>query len=420
MVDYDRFLDCVHCGLCLSQCPTYVELGTEMDSPRGRIYLMRALADGRVEAGASLVSHLDLCLGCRACETACPSGVRYGSLIEATRAELEIRYSRPPADRWFRRFVIERILPYPPRMAAALAPARLGKKLGIFRLAEAVGLGHLFKGLAELLPEEPVRIGPLPERTLARGEKKLTVALLSGCVMSVMFQETNRATIRVLVANGCEALVPKGQGCCGALSLHNGFPEDARRFAKKNIEVFEAAGVDRIVTNAAGCGAAMKEYDHLLAGEPGWAERASRFAAKVRDVSEVLAEVGIEGPLKEIRAKVTYHDACHLAHGQKVRQQPRAILKAIPGLEFVELKESDWCCGSAGTYNLTEPQMAERILKRKLDNILATGASIVVTGNPGCLVQIRNGLRKIGADIEVLHPVELLDRAYGNGGERRS
>jgi len=414
MPDYDRFLDCVHCGLCLAQCPTYVELGTEMDSPRGRIYLMRALADGRVDLTREVVSHLDLCLGCRACETACPSGVQYGILIEDARARVEDRYSRSPAQKWLRELLVEKILPYPDRMALALVPARLGKKLGLFRLAGAMGLDGVFQGLSELLPEEPLRRVPLPERTLPRGEKKMAVALLSGCVMSVLFQETNAATIRVLAQNGCEVLVPRGQECCGALSLHNGFPEDARRFAKRNIEVFEAAGADRIVTNAAGCGSTMKEYDHLLADEPAWKERACRFAAKVRDVAEVLMEVGIGGHLREVRAKVTYHEACHLAHGQKVRQQPRTLLKAIPGLELIELQESDWCCGSAGTYNLTEPEMAAKLLKRKVDNILATGADIVATGNPGCLIQIRAGLKKAGARMEVLHPVELLDRAYGN------
>ena len=399
----ERFLDCVHCGLCLQSCPTYLELGTEMDSPRGRIYLMRALSDGAIEMAPEVARHLDLCLGCRACETACPSGVHYGELIEGARSFVEERHRRGLLDRWRRR-AIEWVFPYPARLRALLAPVRWAQRLGVWPL------------IAKMIPPAAMipaddRAAPVPEMVPAQGPERKRVGLLTGCVAQVMFGETHQATVRVLTRNGCAVVAPRAQTCCGALSLHNGSREAALTFARRTIDAF-AGDLDAIVVNAAGCGAMLRQYGELLAADSSYAERARRFSAKVRDVSEWLVELSIEPPPAVTPMRVTYHDACHLAHGQQVRDQPRALLRSIPGLVLVELPESELCCGSAGSYNLTEPGMAARLQERKVRHIESTGAACVVAANPGCILQIRAGLRRRGGNIPVLHPVEVLDRAY--------
>jgi glycolate oxidase iron-sulfur subunit len=403
-----RFLDCVHCGLCLSSCPTYVELGTEMDSPRGRIYLMRGLAEGRLEPTAEVVGHLDGCLGCRACETACPSGVHYGELIESTRAHLHAAPSRPRHKTLLSRGVLA-VFPYPERLRALLAPLRLLQRTPLWPLVRRL------VPQAALLPRLQLA-QPILAETPARGPQRACVGLLTGCVNQVLFAATNAATVRVLARNGCRVVAPPEQGCCGALHLHAGDRERARELARGVIAVFPD-DLDAVLVNAAGCGAAMKEYGELLADDPAWAERARGFAVKVKDVNEYLATHELRPPRAPVRARVTYHDACHLAHAQGVRRQPRALLRSIPGLDLVELEEADHCCGSAGSYNLTEAAMARRLGERKARNIRATGAACAVAANPGCALQISAQLARLGAPIEVLHPIELLDRAYRAGGE---
>jgi glycolate oxidase iron-sulfur subunit len=406
--DPARLSECVHCGLCLEACPTYVELGTEADSPRGRIHLIRGLEEGTLRPTSEVVRHLDLCLGCRACETACPSGVRYGQIIEQARAYLDEAYRRPWWDR-ARRRLIAALFSRPERLRAFLTPLRGVQRLGLWRVAQA-----LLPAAALLPPLEdagqPAAVHP------ASGDEKMRVGLLLGCVAREIFPRTTEAAIRVLTRNGVRVDVPPTQACCGALHLHGGDPESARALARRNLDAFPPE-YDAVIVTAAGCGAAMKEYGELLAGDERYAERARRFAARVRDVSEVLAGLALESPGNARPQRVTYHDACHLAHGQRVREEPRALLRRIPGLELVELPESDVCCGSAGSYNLTEPAMARRLLERKLDHIAATGASCVVAANPGCILQIRAGLACRGLDVRVVHPVELLDEAYGGVNE---
>jgi glycolate oxidase iron-sulfur subunit len=410
-VDRQRLLECVHCGLCLSACPTYVELGTEMDSPRGRIYLIRGLEEGTLAPTADVVRHLDLCLGCRACETACPSGVRYGELIEAARGFIEARHRRRWWDRC-RRWLIGAVFPYPARLRLLLLPVRVLQRSGLWPLVRRV-----IPFLA-LVPELPVRV-TLPESSPADGLERGRVALVDGCVGRELCGATNAATVRVLRRNGWTVLVPQGQGCCGALHLHAGNPVEARKLARGNIDAFPS-DVDAVAVNAAGCGSTMKEYGQLLRDDSAYAARARAFAAKVRDVTELLAAEPLRQPRHGLGARVTVHDACHLVHGQRIREAPRALLRSIPGVEIVELEESDHCCGSAGTYNLTEPRMARRLLERKVANIRSTGATIVAAANPGCALQIQAGLRAAGLEVEVVHPVELLDRAYvaGDKGSR--
>ncbi len=411
-VDPNKFFDCVHCGLCLSFCPTYVELGTEMDSPRGRIATMRSLHEGRFGLDAEVVRHLDLCLGCRACETACPSGVHYGELIEGVRPFIEQHYQRPLPER-LKRWAINNIFSKPLGIRLFSFLLKTGAALGLSRLARAQKLPQQVRYWFGLLPEKgSISSATLLERYPAIGEKRYTVALLSGCVMPALFGATNQATVQVLRHNGCEVLVPKSQRCCGALLLHNGAKTAALDLARHNIAVFSKIELDALIINAAGCGAMMKEYGELLKGDPTYHERAERLVAKMKDVSEFLGSIPLRKPTREIRARVTYHDACHLAHGQGVREQPRALLQAIPGLQLTDLHESDWCCGSAGTYNLTEPAMARRLLDKKMDNIQATEADLVVTGNPGCLMQIRAGLQQRGLPIKAMHTVDLLAEAY--------
>jgi glycolate dehydrogenase iron-sulfur subunit len=406
----DQFLACVHCGLCLSACPTYLETGAEADSPRGRIYLMKGIEQGAVPLSTDVVRHLDLCLGCRACETACPSGVEYGALIEGARRHLAVEAPRSAGDRWKRR-LLARWLPEAERLAPLADLLRLAVRLGLPRLAGAPWAPLGLRRLAALAPD--AARGRRPRAILEpAGPPRATVALLTGCVSQVLFARVNELTARLLALAGYRVVVPRGQVCCGALSAHLGEARDAERRARRNVNVFLRAEPDFVVTNAAGCGAMMREYGRWLRADTSYASAAHRLAGKVRDVTQLLAAAPL--PAKHpVSARVAYHDACHLAHGQGVRAEPRALLRAIPGVELVELADGEICCGSAGSYNLTEPDMAWRLGERKAAAVLASGADMVAAGNPGCILQIRAALRLRGRDLPVLHPVEILARAQG-------
>jgi len=405
VADPDRLRECVHCGLCLSACPTYLELGTEMDSPRGRIYLIKQLAEGALALDREVVRHLDLCLGCRACEPACPSGVQYGSIIEEARAHVE-RFAPRTWQERLRRAAILGIFPHPRRLRLLMGLAQLARRLGLWPVVTRL------VGAAALVPAAHRRTPRLARLHAAQGHERARVGLLTGCVADVLCSEVNAAAVRALMRAGVTVVVPGAQGCCGALHLHSGDPDGARRLARRTVAAFPH-DLDAVVVTAAGCGAAMKEYGALLAGDPA-AERAAAFAARIRDVMEVIAQFAPPQPPAHRRPqRVTYHDACHLAHAQGVHATPRRLLAAIPGLELIELGESDVCCGSAGSYNLTEPEMAGRLRERKIDHIAASGAECVAVANPGCALQIRAGLAARGLDVRVAHPVELLDEAYG-------
>lgn len=405
------YLDCIHCGLCLPACPTYRETGSEVESPRGRIYLMRALEEGRLAPGPDVNEHFDACVGCRACESACPSGVRYGQLLELARAR-HVEPHRPAGVRTgFWRPVIRHVLTDPARLKAAMLPARLARK-ALVKAGRAPGwLPEAIARSLEVLPE-PQPGARLPEWTPAVGPERGVVAFLEGCAMPVLYAGVNRATVRMLAVAGFRVWVPPKQGCCGAVLAHDGDRDGVKRQARKHIEAFEANAVTAVVSNSAGCGAQLKEYGHLLADDPAWAERAGRLAAISRDFSEFLAEVGLPEPKRAIDATVTYDDPCHLAHGQKVRSAPRALIRAIPGVRYVELAEADWCCGGAGSYTLLQRELSDRMLGHKVRHIQETGAAIVVTANPPCLMQVGLGLRRAGHAVELLHLAELLDRAY--------
>ena len=402
-LDERKSLACVHCGLCLSACPTYLETGNENDSPRGRIYLMRALQSGRAPLSDTAVRHIDLCLGCRACEVACPSGVQYGELLESTREHIEQRYRRSAFQNFLRRVAIEKVFPFSSRMKLALLPARMIRALRAGSL-----LPEFAREALSLIPEN-AREAQLAEVSPAKAPAKGRVGFIRGCVMNVLFGDTNEASIQLLNDAGYDVVTPPRQVCCGALYAHGGNLAEARACARRNIEVFEKQNLDAIIINAAGCGSTLKEYGHLLHDDTQWSERAAAFSAKVKDLTEVLEKSKVQSPRSKA---VTYHDACHLAHAQRITKQPRELLRAVAGNNFVELPESDVCCGSAGSYNLTEPEMAERLQRRKVENILKSGAQIVVTTNPGCILQIRAGLNKAGAEhIEVLHIADFLRRS---------
>lgn len=424
-LDEQQSLACIHCGLCLGSCPTYLETGNENDSPRGRIYLMRAMQEGRLPLGDTAIRHIDNCLGCRACEAACPSGVHYGDLLEATRDHIERHHRRSVFQTFLRRILIERVFPHPRRMKLALLPARLLKR---------AGAGHLLPKFARdalaLLPGD-MREGNLPELSRAgdlqsptKGDSSTTVGnskspapargrvgFIRGCVMNVMFGDTNENSIRLLNRAGYDVVTPRDQGCCGALHAHGGNLASAREAARANVAAFAREPLDAIIINAAGCGSTLKEYGHLLPGVPA----AAAFSAKVKDLSEFLVAAGLHHfafRIPRSAVLVTFHDACHLAHAQRITQPPRLLVKAAAGGNYVEMPESDVCCGSAGSYNLTEPEMAERLQRRKVENILRTGATCVVTTNPGCLLQMRAGLDKAGAShVETLHIADFLERS---------
>ena len=404
---------CVHCGFCLPTCPTYAVLGVEMDSPRGRIRLMKTVWEHRLGADSpGLEDHISKCLDCRACETACPSGVEYGKLVEATRSQIVAARPRSPIERVVRVAAFDWLLPHRQLLGGFAVFSIAAKRLGLGTLLRATRL-RLARRMADLLDLLPDRASSAPLAAApAIGERRGRVAMLQGCVMGSVFGETNAATARVLSRNGVEVLATVGQTCCGALHAHAGERERARELARRNIAAFERSAADAVIVNAAGCGAAMKEYGWLLKDDPAWSTRASAFAAKVRDATEYLGDLGMSEKPGALRGRVAWDDPCHLLHGQKIKEQPRALLAAIPGLDVVPLAEADWCCGSAGTYNVTEPDLARSILERKVANIVRSGAETVVTANPGCLMQIQSGLRQAGANVRVVHLLDLLDEAY--------
>jgi glycolate oxidase iron-sulfur subunit len=411
----DLIDDCVHCGFCLPTCPTYVLWGEEMDSPRGRIVLIK---QGHDEISAPLVTHLDNCLGCMACVTACPSGVQYDKLLEDARAQVERNFDRPAAERAHRRLIFE-LFTRPGRLRALAPGAALARRLGVPKLARRAAVRKVAPRLSAILsmtPETPARqtLERLPEHFPAQGERRGEVALLQGCVQRVFFGHVNRDTARVLAAEGFDVHVPRLPRCCGALPLHAGADPQARSLAKATIEALERH--ETVIVNAAGCGSAMKDYGHVLRDEPEWAERAQRFADRVRDANEFLAEVGPRAERGPVPMKVAYHDACHLAHAQGVRDQPRSLLGSIPELELVEPREWELCCGSAGIYNLVKPEPAAELGERKARNLLDTGAEAVAAANPGCALQITAQTERLGRSLPVLHPMELLARSISASG----
>ena len=402
--------DCVHCGFCLPTCPTYALWGQEMDSPRGRIYLMGEGLEGEPMTPA-MVEHFDACLGCLACVTACPSGVQYDRLIEATRAQVERRFQRPKADRVLRAAIFA-LFPHPRRLRLMRGPLRLHQASGLSRRLRRSGvLQRISPTLAAMEALAPTlgRAERVPERTAAQGERRGTVGMLLGCVQREFFPGVNAATARVLAAEGFDVIAPAAQGCCGALSAHSGRENEAQRFARALIDEFERAGVDAVVVNSAGCGASMKEYADLLADDPVYADRARRFADTVRDISEFLYEAGAVAPRHPLPVTIAYHDACHLGHGQGIRTQPRELLTGIPGVQLREIADADLCCGSAGIYNILNPLAARELGDRKAANVMRTKARLLVTANPGCLMQVASSLERTGGRIGLAHTIEVLD-----------
>jgi Fe-S oxidoreductase len=409
-LDLPELYQCVHCGLCLDQCPTYRVLKLEPESPRGRIHLVKAAADGRIELNERFKEHLYLCLLCRACETACPSGVQYGRIAETAREHL----GPPGSDlqRAVLNFVFSYMLPYPRRLHFAFALLRLYQRTGFQRVIQSL-LPKRLREMDAMLPAIPRKFFRPASRLLpATGTRRAKVAMLNGCVMPLLFGEINEATVRVLQRNGCEVIFPQSQTCCGALNIHNGESGAAKKMARQNIDAFLSANVDAIIVNAAGCGAVMKEYGYLLRDDPAYAEKAACFGSLVKDAGEFLAGLGLVGTLGPIKMRVTYQDPCHLAHGQRIRSQPRNLLQSIPGLKLVEMEGSDRCCGSAGIYNITHPEMSRQLLKDKMQSIALTHAEALVAPNPGCMLQIRFGARQFGPNLEVYHLMDLLERSY--------
>jgi glycolate oxidase iron-sulfur subunit len=412
--DLDR---CVHCGLCLNACPTYRELGVEMDSPRGRIYQMVQVSEGQ-PIGDSYREHIDLCLACRGCETACPSGVQYGRLVEAARADIEANTRRPWLTRMLRDFVFRKLLPSPMLLTAAGAMLYVYQVSGLQKVLRVAGVMKLLGPLGDreaLAPSAQIpfffrRIG---QTFPAEGERKYRVAMMAGCIANVSFSRLNEATVRVLQKNGCEVVIPVGQTCCGALHVHAGIRDQARTLARQNIDaVLSHAPFDAVITNAAGCGSTLKEYDELFEHEPEYLEKAQTFKALMKDTTEFLASIELNKEMHPVEATVTYQDSCHLAHGQKIRNAPRQLLRAIPGLYFKEMPLADICCGSAGIYNVLHTDLSMKILEKKMDNVTLARAEIIATANPGCMLQLEAGVRKWGHGERVAHVVELLDEAY--------
>jgi len=417
---------CVHCGLCLNSCPTYLETGLETESPRGRIFFMRAVREQRLPLTSAIEGHWSMCLQCRACEAVCPSGVRFGRLMGAMRHETLVRRAPGLRERLVRWLAFRALLPHPARLRAVGVLLRLYQRGGVQRALRATGFLRLLR-----LAEMDAQLPPLPARSFAaRGQvyaarpepvegrtAAMRVAFFSGCVMPVFYGPVHEATVRVLTRNGCDVVVPAAQTCCGALHAHSGEREMARALAKRTIAAFEAAGADCVVVNSAGCGAQLKEYAELFERDPAWKARAERFSASVRDVTELLATLPFERGLGKLPLRVTYQDSCHLAHAQRVKDAPRRLLRAIPGLTLVEMERPDVCCGAAGSYNIVEPEMSRRLLERKMNDAQGTAAEVIATANPGCLLQLQAGVTKRGLKARVAHVVELLDEAY-RAGER--
>ena len=408
---------CVHCGLCLSACPTYVELNLETESPRGRIAYMKAVKEGRLGISNRVASHWDMCLQCRACEAVCPSGVPFGRLMEYTRAQLVQHNKQPWRMRLIKALFLRGALPHPTRLKLGATVLRAYQRLGLRKLLQLSGLLKLLPGnLADLeagLPSfsKPF-FGPTPRVFPAISEARMTVGLLSGCVMPLVQGPTMEAAVRVLTRNGCNVAVPMGQRCCGALNVHSGDLEMGRKMARHNIDVFLRAGVETIVVASAGCGSTMKEYGELLKDDPNYKEKADQFSSMTVDVTEFLASLPFDPPKGVLKKHVTYQDACHLAHAQRITEQPRAILNAIPGLELVEMENASRCCGAAGIYSITQSELSRRLLESKMKNVAETGADTIATANPGCTIQLETGLRLAGIPGEVRHVVDILDEAY--------
>jgi glycolate oxidase iron-sulfur subunit len=418
----DLYSVCVHCGLCLEVCPTYLETGDENESPRGRVHLIKEADKGNLPLDSSVIDPVFNCLDCRACETVCPSGVKVGTLIEQARGQVyyqaQEKQNRSGPKRAIEKLFLRGIFPHPKRMRKLAELTRFYQKSGLKAALSATKLIKILpKHLQEMqavMPEvaKNAALDSLPEQIPHQGaRRKGSAALFTGCIMDVMFADVNRATARVCTKNGLDVSVPKQQICCGALHIHGGDREQARIMARHNIDVFLKSGNDYIVVNAAGCGSAMKEYPELFKDDPVYLEKAKEFSARVRDVSELLIGVGLEPPKGRVERKVTYQDACHLCHAQGIRSQPRQILNAIPGLELVEMNESDYCCGSAGIYNLTHPDMSSQILERKMSNVPQQVDGIAM-GNPGCMMQMKVGAYRYQVDVDILHTVELLDLSY--------
>lgn len=409
---------CVHCGLCLNACPTYRELGVEMDSPRGRIYQMVQIKTGEMPVNPSYIEHIDLCLACRACETACPSGVPYGRMVEAARAHIESHVERPWNVRLLRNVVFRHVLPSRGALRTAGTLLHFMRVSGLQKLARSTGLVRLFgQRLADaeaIAPdaEQPDFFSSYGRTFPASGETKYRVALLGGCMANIFFARMNEATVRVLQRNGCEVSVPQDQTCCGALHVHSGERGTAEELARRNIDALLGSGYDAILTNAAGCGSTLKEYDDLLEEDERYAQKARQFRALVNDVTEFLARIGVDTNMRPLPYRVTYQDSCHLAHGQKIRSAPRKLLQSIPGLQFVEMPLADLCCGSAGIYNVVQNEMSMAVLDRKMQMVNSVTPDVIATANPGCMLQLRAGVARHGGTQTVKHVVELLDEAY--------
>lgn len=412
---WDLYSRCIRCGLCLNACPTYRVLHEEMDSPRGRIYQVLQVDAGRLAVGESLVTHIDRCLDCRGCESACPSGVQYGKIIERARALIEQQYRRPWLTRRLRDYFFNSLLPDYSRLERWAKFLRSLQRSGIAQLARRLRILRFFRveAIAELAPkmDDNFFFSELGKTFPAEGRRRARVAFLAGCIASTAFAELNRATIRVLQKNGIEVVIPREQGCCGALQAHAGYREQARSQARRNIRAMLADNFDAIITNAAGCGASMKDYPDLLEHDSEFAQLSQDFSAKIRDITEYLSEIGVVLPAKKLSARVTYQDPCHLAHAQHVREAPRKILTAI-GAELVEMAHSDLCCGSAGTYNVLQNDISMRILDSKMEEVAAVNPQIIATANVGCMLQLRAGVKRRGLRAEVKHVIELFDDAY--------
>lgn len=411
---------CVHCGLCLSACPTYMQLGVETESPRGRLALMKAVHEGRVPITDRIVSHWEMCLQCRACEAVCPSGVPYGWIMENTRSQVLGQGKRSESLKDISRLFLRAALPHPSRLRLGAHLLRTYQRSGLQKLVRRSGILRLLPGRLTQFEAQLPQMGahffsPSGRLYPARGVPQKKVAVLSGCVMPLVHGDTMEATVRVLTRNGCDVVVPQGQGCCGALNAHSGDLEYARKMARRNIDVFLQAGVDRIVVASAGCSATMKEYPELLAGDPEYSRKAESFSRITVDITEFLAALPLEKPAGVVNRRITYQDPCHLAHAQGITSQPRTILASIPGVELVEMEQPSMCCGGAGYYSLVQQEMAEKVLKTKIGNISATGAGQVVTANPGCMIQIDQGLKTHGIPGGVCHVVDILDEAYQAG-----
>lgn len=408
---------CVHCGFCLSTCPSYRVIGKEMDSPRGRIYLMDGINEGKIPLNVATSQHFDSCLGCLACVTTCPSGVQYDKLISATRHQVERNYPRSLPDRLFRKLIFS-LFPYPNLLRILLFPLFLYQRLGLQKLVRRTGLLKMMSprlaAMESILPEISLKSfqDNFPTVIPAKGEKRYRVGMILGCVQRLFFSSVNEATVRVLTENGCEVVIPKTQGCCAALPEHQGQTEQAQALARQMIDSFARTDVDYVIINAAGCGHTLKEYGHILENDPEYRSKAKEFAAKVRDVQEFLATVGLTAKLSPLSDKpltLVYQDACHLLHGQKISVQPRQVLRQIPGVKLREPVDAAICCGSAGVYNMLQPEVAEELGRQKARNLLNTGADLIASPNPGCSLQIGKYLRSQGKDISILHPMELLD-----------